>query len=536
MRFGFRRQAAPVAIVAPGPNAPDPHPPTPDATTGDEDVASSTMPPGGLPAGVARRRVLLSTSSVMTSTGIVAALGAVSLAVMTKRLGPTLYGEFVIALAFFSTATLVTDLGVNALTGREIARTPARAREILGHTLGLRVSLSVLVIPIVALIAHFAYAASGSTLFVCVVIASLAIPFDALRSVSLSYFVAGIRNHVGATLAVLQQVLFVGGVVTVLWLGGGVVWCATIYLASTAISSLCAYVWVLREVPFRPRFGVDPWRGIIAGSIGIGIIQLVNLLYLKADTLILSVMTTSAQVGIYGVAYAIVSFIGAFCSITMTSLLPILTRSSDDELGGIVIRTVRHLVVISVMLSMLTWCFAPLAIRLVAGPKYATAYLPLAILATAMVLTYLHVALGVTSVARNRHQRIVFVSLVCLVLNIVGNVLVIPRWGINGSATVTLISEAIALLGVAYVFRHDVGPSIPWPSVLTKPLLVGTALTLTFYFPLHSTTKGIGLTGILSVCQIAMYLGILLVVRGLPDDYALALRQLRHRVALARTR
>lgn len=527
MRFGLRRQAARVdpAATEGVPQGP------PDAPADKRAPRSALTPPGGLPVGVARRRVLLSTSSVMTSSIIVAALGAISLAVMTKRLGPARYGEFVIALAFFSTATLVTDLGVNALTGREISRTPERAREILGHTLGLRVSLSVLVIPIVALIAHFAYASSGSTLFICVVIASCAIPFDALRSVALSYFVAGIRNHVGATIAVLQQVLFVGGVIAILSLGGGVVLCVTVYLASTAISSVCAYVWVLREVPFRPRFSAEQWRGIFAGSIGIGLIQLVNLLYLKADTLILSVMTTSAQVGIYGVAYAIVSFYGAFASITMTSLLPILTRSSDEELGGIVVRTVRHLMTISVMLAMLTWCFAPLAIHLVAGPRYATAYLPLAILATAMVLTYLHVALGVTSVARNRHQRIVWVSMVCLVLNVVGNVLVIPHWGINGSATVTLFSEAIALLGVAYVFRYDVGPTIPWPSVLIKPSLVGTALTLLFYFPLHSTTKGIVLTGVFAVCQIVAYVGILFASRGLPDDYAIAVRQLRRRVA-----
>ena len=81
----------------------------------------------------------------MTSTFIVAALGAIALAIMTRRLGPSRYGEFVVALAFYSTATLVTDLGVNALTGREIARTPERAREILSHTLGLRVALSVVV-------------------------------------------------------------------------------------------------------------------------------------------------------------------------------------------------------------------------------------------------------------------------------------------------------------------------------------------------------------------------------------------------------
>lgn len=491
---------------------------------------ASRRSPAVVPPGSARRRVLVSTSSVMTSTFIVAALGAIALAIMTRRLGPSRYGEFVVALAFYSTATLVTDLGVNALTGREIARTPERAREILSHTLGLRVALSVVVIPVVALIAHFAYSASSTTLFVSVVVAALAIPFDAWRSVSLSYFVASIRNHVGATLAVLQQVLFVGGVVAVLQLGGGVVWCVVAYLASTVVSSTCAYIWAAREVPFRPRFSTTAWRRIVAGSIGIGLIQLINLLYLKADTLILSVMTTTAQVGIYGVAYAIVTFFGAFASITMTSLLPILTRAQASELGGIVVRTVRHLVTISVMLAMLTWCFAPLAIRIVAGPKYALAYLPLSILATAMILTYLHVALGVTSVARNLHRRIVYVSLVCLVLNVVGNIAVIPHWGINGSAAVTLISEAVALLGVAYVFHHDVGTRVPWHDVLPKPILVGAALTLIFYFALDSTKRGVLLTVVLAGFQIATYLGVLLLVSGLPGDYRTAIDRVRLRV------
>jgi O-antigen/teichoic acid export membrane protein len=501
--------------------------PDPPDTTG----AAEGVEPAAIPPGSARRRVLISTSSVMTSNVIVAALGGISLAIMTRQLGAAKYGEFVVALTFVSTATLFTDFGLNALTGREISRTPERARHILGQTLGLRVSLSILVIPIVALIAHFAYSSSNSQLFLCVLVASLAVPFDALRSVSLSYFVASIRNHVAATVFILQQALFVGGVVVVLKLGGGPVLCVTAYLGSTVISSICAYIWVVRESPYRPRFSGAEWRRIFTSSLGIGLIQIVNVLYLKADTLILSVMTTSTQVGIYGFAYAVVSFFGAFASIVMTSLLPILTRARDEELAGIVVRAVRHLTTISVMLAMLTWCFSPIAIRLVTGgTKFSAAYLPLAILATSMVLTYLHVALGVASVARNRHHRIVYVSIACLVLNVVGNVLVIPKWGINGSATVTLISEAIALLGVAYVFRRDVGPRVPWASVLLKPVLVGAALTLTFYFPLGSAGRGVVLTAVLAVCQVVAYFCILFVCSGLPEEYGSALASLRRRM------
>ena len=234
-----------------------------------------------IPPGSERRRVLISTSSVMTSNIIVAALGGISLAIMTRQLRASATASSSSPSRSSRRPRSSPTSGLNALTGREISRTPERAQEILGHTLGLRVSLSVLVVPVVALIAHFAYASSNFTLFLCVLIASFAIPFDALRSVSLSYFVASIRNHVAATVAILQQALFVGGVVVILKLGGGVLLCVTAYLASTVISSICAYVWVVREVPYRPRFSGAQWRRIFTGSLGIGLIQLVNVLYLQ---------------------------------------------------------------------------------------------------------------------------------------------------------------------------------------------------------------------------------------------------------------
>jgi hypothetical protein len=88
----------------------------------------------------------------------------------------------------------------------------------------------------------------------------------------------------------------------------------------------------------------------------------------------------------------------------------------------------------------------------------------------------------------------------------------------------------VALLGVAYVFRHDVGVRLAWPQLLTKPVVVGTALTLVFYFGFDSTKRGVLGTALLAACQIAAYLGVLLAISGLPQDYSTALSRIWHRV------
>ena len=87
--------------------------------------------------------------------------------------------------------------------------------------------------------------------------------------------------------------------------------------------------------------------------------------------------------------------------------------------------------------------------------------MPLSILAVSCVFSYLNAALGFASVARNRHHKMIVVSLVGLAVNVITNIIVIPIYGINGAATAYLFSELVTLCGVYLVFRRDVGLRIP---------------------------------------------------------------------------
>ena len=378
---------------------------------------------------------------MLSSNLLVALLGTISLRLMTTRLGPAHYGDFIASLSFVASAMLIADLGVNAITGREIAKSPADAASILGHNLGLRLTLSTVFVPVVSFLGFLAYPGSNATLRYCVVIAACAVPFDALRSVCLGYFVAGVRNHVTAVISLVQQVIFVGLIIVALWLGMGVIACVYVYLLATAITGVMTFFATRRNIRFGPRFSLKRWRTIVAQSFSIGVIQIINLLYLKADLIILSIISTSTNVGIYGVAYAIITFFLLIPSIFMTSLLPAMTTATEPDLGKIVDRAMRYLAAAGVLVATGTLCFGSQVIRVLAGQKFATAAVPLSILAASCVFSYLNAAMGFASVARNRHHKMIVVSLVGLAVNVMTNIIVIPMYGINGAATVYLFSE-----------------------------------------------------------------------------------------------
>ena len=481
-----------------------------------------------------RRRVLISTTSVLSSNLLVALLGTISLRLMTTRLGPAHYGDFIASLSFVASAMLIADLGVNAITGREIAKNPKDAASILGHNLGLRLTLSAVFVPIVSYLGFLAYPGTNATLRYCVVIAACAVPFDALRSVCLGYFVAGVRNHVTAVISLVQQIIFVGLIIIALWLGLGVIACVYAYLVATAITGVMTFFATRRNIRFGPRFNLRRWRTIVAQSFSIGVIQIVNLLYLKADLIILSIISTSTNVGIYGVAYAIITFFLLIPSIFMTSLLPAMTTATESDLGKIVDRAVRYLAAAGVLVATGTLCFGAQVIRVLAGQKFAAAAVPLSILAASCVFSYLNAALGFASVARNRHQKMIVVSLMGLAVNVMTNIVVIPTYGINGAATAYLFSEFVTLCGVYIVFRRDVGLKIPLAAILVRPLAVGSLCILLFGIILSSGSRGLVGAGALAAAEVTLYVVSLYLLGGIPDELHEAIVKLRARVFVAR--
>lgn len=472
-----------------------------------------------------RRRIFISTSSLFASNVLIAALGAVALRLMTHRLGPDSYGIFVAAGTFVSAWELLTDLGVNALTGREIARSPKDAGQILSFNLGLRLSLSALLIPVVWVVGDLVYRSSPGNVRFGVVIVAITVPFDAIRAVSLGYYVASIANHWVAAINLLQQVLWVTALATALALGAGVRGCFCAYLGSMVVLATVAYLVVRQQVPFRPRFGFGDWAKIIRQSISIGVIQIVSVVYLRAGVVMLSLMTSVYQVAIYGVAYSIVGFFVLIPAAFMTSLLPLMTRSRTEDLKHLIDWAVSYMAAVSCLIVAGTICIGTQVIRLLAGSKFAGSAVPLSILAFSIIFTAFNNIFGFASFARDRHHKLVYINLGTLVLNVVLNVLTIPRWKVTGVACSTVISEAFALVGTYLLFRYAVGVRAALARPLLRPLAAAGTAVAVFRFWLWSPHADALLTIVLGAGVTGLFLAVLGLLRGLPPDLRVASRR-----------
>ena len=449
--------------AAPLPGDPDP------AVSAEGPLHAAIPNPTGRPG----RRVFASTTSVVIANAVVALLGTIALHQMTHALGASSYGEFVTVLNLVSVAMLFADMGVNTFSGREIARDRTKAAEVLGQNLGLRLATSVVIVPLTIVVGLGIYSGSSSALRLGIVTVALALPFEAFRAVSLSYYVATIQNYKTAVINVVNQLFYVGGVVVALHLGTGLNGCYVAYLIAMALTGLTAYVAVCRSVPFRPRLATGSWGRILRQSMSIGSIQIVNVLYLRTNVLMLSLLSSSHTVAQYGVAAMIVTFLLVVPNAYMTSMIPVLVASSEDRLTSTVNTAADYMATVGVIAVVGTACLGATVIQVLAGNQFRGAVPILSVLSLSVLFTSITSVFTYSSFARDHHHRLLAVSAIGLAANIGLDAVFIPIIHGQGAAVATVIVEAFILLGTYAIFRSRVGRHFTEFARILRILLAG---------------------------------------------------------------
>src|ERR671917_2434591 len=99
------------------------------------------------------RRLVASNTAVQVAGKVVMlGMGLVSIAVITRYLGPDDYGRYTLALTYMQLFAVLADVGLFTIVVREISRDPERTERLVGNTLTLRLLLAAVAIALAALI------------------------------------------------------------------------------------------------------------------------------------------------------------------------------------------------------------------------------------------------------------------------------------------------------------------------------------------------------------------------------------------------
>lgn len=371
------------------------------------------------------------------------ALGVVVTALVARTLGDAGYGQWSTIFVVLGLVGYLMNFGMEGVVVREASREPERELEWLGSMLMLRL---ILIGPVVLIAAGaIVLLHSSQQMLVAGFILLITMPFSGVGVLGM-IFQLRVRNIVPMLILTLRSVLWGAAVVVIYFNGGSMVELAIAMTVTNSIGSLVQLLAARRVVgqwlaPTRQHIGTLLRVGIPLGLSGVLVI-----FYARIDQVIVYVIAGARSAGLYGAVYGVLDQSHFVPVSVLTTLAPIIAAAWPADRERL-LRTVRLAAEFMAISSLGALAFACVAssqiINLVFGPSFAEAAPALPVLGGAFVFICFGYLNGNLLVVMGLQTRLLRVSLIALVVNLIGNFILVPIMGFMGAAWMTLFTEVV---------------------------------------------------------------------------------------------
>ena len=372
-----------------------------------------------------------------------------------RALGPAVYGEFTYAVAIGIVLAPLTDLGVQLIVTREIARNTANAARIAGTGLAIKFMLTAIVVAILIVISH----TRSSDTQAAVIALGLAMIFNSFVEY-FGYVLRGLqRVEVEAAITLIMRGLVFALGLIALVNRAGLMGLAMAYALGSSLAVIGSYRLLRRRFIQAADAFVDfgSLRRLLCEALPLGGAIAISILYTRTSIFMLASLSDSSAVGVYGVAQKLTEPLAIIPAAIMAAVFPALTHdlaqhgyASTRRLRG---RTIGALAIIGLIIAGAGWIGGPWLINRLYGDQYVGATIALQLLALSVLMTFVNYALTHFLIAINRQRLNLLFNAIIFAINIGLCALLIPRLGPAGAALATLLSESVLLMLCGWALR-----------------------------------------------------------------------------------
>ncbi len=406
-------------------------------------------------------------------------LGLVTVAMIQRYLEPAGFGAYTTATVYLGFFSVLADLGLYVLLVRELAKPGADANRVTGNLLGLRwVSVIVILALGLGLVFVFPYTPEVRQAVLAGALAYVAIAATQL-------LVAVFQNRLAMRWVVLGEFVSRGVWLFGTWLviaaGLGLSAFMMVAVAANALFLLTLWVAARRFISLRPRFEFAYWKYLLSETWPIAISVVLNLIYFRADTLILAWLNPVYEVGLYGAAYKVLEILNTFPLMFVGLLLPALGAAYAGQDRERFIRLYQRgfelLVMAALPIVIGGWILAEPVLVLIGDTAYAPAAPILRLLLIAVAALFMNSLSGHVVTVIGRQRQMVWTYLGVAILGLTAYLTLIPLYGPRGAAIGTILTQSTtAIVGSWMVFR-TVRFRLTW-LVVGKTMMAGLGLGL----------------------------------------------------------
>ncbi|PIP61115.1 hypothetical protein COW99_05840 [Candidatus Roizmanbacteria bacterium CG22_combo_CG10-13_8_21_14_all_38_20] len=392
---------------------------------------------------------------------------------IARTFGVDVYGNLIKILSYVLIFDLAVDFGLNAVVVKKLGQ--AKQSNILGQLFTTRIILGVIFMTVVALLVLILPQAEtagssgfSTTVKLSIILFSPTILFAAIIKSCNAYFQyklrydrATIATAAGGIVSLLIVLLLVlSNTKSLLLLTGA-------YLIASIVHSLLAFYFFIKLKPklVKLKLELKSTYPLLKQTFPLGLALVFNVAFFRIDTLLLTYLRSTTEVGLYGLAYKFFELPLALPHFFMNAVFPVLAgyklakSKNSQKFFRVVFKSGYILLATSFLLTILLWFAAPL-IQLIKSDFIESIRL-FRILTLWLPLFFASSLLMWAVIARGARWSLTWIYGLGLVLNLTLNIKFIPIYGATAAAYITGITELLILSLLFLYFIHQNNNSKP---------------------------------------------------------------------------
>lgn len=359
-------------------------------------------------------------------------------------------GAWTFAFAFVSFFSFLNDLGLVTVLTREAARHPKEKQaEHFNAVLTLKIPLTIITV-LVTLIALYISHRSFEVQ-VLVIISSIMLALDAFTQSFYGIIRANQNFKYESIGLTIFQVINILIVVILLFFTKNIIWLIGAVVAAALFNFFFAFWVVKRKMGIKIKFAWQPSviKHILTLTPAFTMALIINKVYNAADSVLLGFLRGESEVGLYSIptkaVVALQALIPMAFVITLFPAFSYYFEKSKEKLQEIFEKSVGYLIMVAMPTAFGLYVLIPKILEFI-WPDYADAITTFRIMALALPFAFLAFPTGYFLNACNAAAKTTWSRGVGLVINIVLNILLIPKFGVLGAGIAFAVTNVVQLV------------------------------------------------------------------------------------------
>lgn len=402
-----------------------------------------------------KQRIIHNASWIIVCRIAQSILSLVVSMIMARYLGPAYYGTINYASSVVAFAVPIVQLGFNSILVQELVDTPDREGDILGTAIFTSIITSILGIIGIAAFALIVNKGETETIIVCILY-SISLIFQMTEMIQYWYQARLLSKYTSLTMLVARFIISAYKIYLIIS-AKNIYWFALVNAIDYLIISIVLFVIYKKLSGQSLCFKYDVLKRMFAKSKYYILSSMMVVIFGHMDRIMIKLMLGDAETGFYSAAITCTGMTAFVFVAVLDSFRPIIfghKKNSVEKYKRDVVSLYSIIIYMALAQSLFLTIFGKFVVNILYGVQYANTVNILRIITWYSAFSYMGSVRNIWLLAEGKQKYLWFINLLGAIVNVFGNLLLIPIWGACGAAVASVVTQTFTNFALCFIIKE----------------------------------------------------------------------------------